>query len=266
MLFAAKFTGRLNTLLNVPIKSSWYPSVSLVRPSACSRCLVAAEAGVNSSPPSLSSRVARRRSSAGKAHLYGDRSGHRSLRVSVVLEWSSHRGRHVQRIQYRRYGEQPGWFHLHRCRYQRGRNGDERALSLDREHAAGNHHSTSQPDDHRGPVCNIYSAATGTAPLSYQWYQGGVAIGGATASIYTTPATTSLNNTVYTVVVSNVAGAATSAAATLTMAPIAPTLSFGVIAGQTYGGAAFAVNATSASSGAVIYSVVSGPRRSPAIW
>ena len=38
-----------------------------------------------------------------------------------------------------------------------------------------------------------------------------------------------------------------------------PTLSFGAITPQTYGGAAFAVNAASASSGAVTYSVVSGP-------
>jgi hypothetical protein len=41
--------------------------------------------------------------------------------------------------------------------------------------------------------------------------------------------------------------------------PIVPTLSFAPIAGQTYGNAPFAVSATSASSGAVTYTVVSGP-------
>src|SRR5207245_5628213 len=37
-------------------------------------------------------------------------------------------------------------------------------------------------------------AATGTAPLSYQWQKNSVAISGATSSSYTTPATTSSDN------------------------------------------------------------------------
>jgi hypothetical protein len=60
--------------------------------------------------------------------------------------------------------------------------------------------------------------ATGTAPLSYQWKKGGVAIGGATSSSYTTPATTFADNgAVYTVTVSNAGGSATSNPATLTV-------------------------------------------------
>jgi hypothetical protein len=102
-------------------------------------------------------------------------------------------------------------------------------------------------------------SASGTAPLSYQWYQGGVAITGATSSSYTTPATAITNNaSIYTVGVTNVAGTATSAAATLTV-DVVPSLSFTPVASQTYGNAAFAVTATSASTGTVTYSVVSGP-------
>jgi hypothetical protein len=52
--------------------------------------------------------------------------------------------------------------------------------------------------------------------------------------------------------------AAGTATATFTVAPEVPTLTFGAIGSETYGGAAFGVSATSASSGAVTYSVVSG--------
>jgi hypothetical protein len=75
------------------------------------------------------------------------------------------------------------------------------------------------------PAAATFSvAATGTAPLSYQWYANGALISGATASSYTTPATSfSNNNTLYTVVVTNTAGSVTSAAATLTV-DTAPTI------------------------------------------
>jgi hypothetical protein len=63
-------------------------------------------------------------------------------------------------------------------------------------------------------------AATGTAPLAYQWRRNGTDIAGATASSYTTPATTLADNGAqFTVVVSNAAGAVTSSAATLTVTP-----------------------------------------------
>ncbi len=64
-------------------------------------------------------------------------------------------------------------------------------------------------------------AATGTAPLNYQWRWNGANISGATsASLVTTQAGN------YSVVVSNGAGVATSATATLTIvaAPVAPTI------------------------------------------
>ncbi len=110
-----------------------------------------------------------------------------------------------------------------------------------------------------GQSATFTVSAAGTAPFSYQWYLGGVAISGATSSSYTTPATTTLGNVVYTVQVTNVAGTVTSAAATLTANPIVPTLAFGAVGSHNYGGAAFAVSANSASSGAVTYLVVSGP-------
>ncbi len=53
--------------------------------------------------------------------------------------------------------------------------------------------------------------------------------------------------------------ASSSGTATLTVTGIAPTLSFAPIAAQTYGNPPFAISATSASSGAVTYTVVSGP-------
>jgi hypothetical protein len=52
---------------------------------------------------------------------------------------------------------------------------------------------------------------------------------------------------------------AATATTSFTVAPIVPTLSFATIASQTYGNAPFSISATSASSGAVTYTVVSGP-------
>ena len=61
-------------------------------------------------------------------------------------------------------------------------------------------------------------AATGTAPLQYQWRKNGSAIAGATGSSYTTPATVSADNgSSFTAVVTNAAGSMTSNAASLTV-------------------------------------------------
>jgi hypothetical protein len=60
--------------------------------------------------------------------------------------------------------------------------------------------------------------ATSTAAITYQWYKNGVLIGGATATTYTTPATTLLDNgALYTVIATNTAGGTTSGPATLTV-------------------------------------------------
>ena len=74
-----------------------------------------------------------------------------------------------------------------------------------------------------GQTATFSVTATGTGPLTYQWYVNGVAISGATSSSYITPATTpSQTGSVFTVVVSNSVGSVTSMGATLTVTVIPP--------------------------------------------
>ena len=69
-----------------------------------------------------------------------------------------------------------------------------------------------------GQTATFSVTANGTAPLSYQWQKGGVAISGATSASYTTPATQlSDSGTTFTVTVTNAAGSVPSNAATLTV-------------------------------------------------
>jgi hypothetical protein len=69
-----------------------------------------------------------------------------------------------------------------------------------------------------GATATFSVAATGTAPLTYQWSKTGTAINGATSSAYTTPPTMSGDNgATFTVKVTDVAGSQTSNAATLTV-------------------------------------------------
>jgi hypothetical protein len=81
---------------------------------------------------------------------------------------------------------------------------------------------TAQPANQRvvvGLMATFNVTATGSAPLSYQWQKGTTAIAGATASSYTTPATTLVDDgSTFQVVVSNSAGSVTSSSATLTVA------------------------------------------------
>jgi DNA-binding beta-propeller fold protein YncE len=67
--------------------------------------------------------------------------------------------------------------------------------------------------------------ASGSAPLSYQWLQGGAAIAGATSASYTL-ATTALSNSgdQFSVTVSNAGGSVSSGMATLTVNPIPPAI------------------------------------------
>jgi len=100
-----------------------------------------------------------------------------------------------------------------------------------------------------GKVASFTVAATGTAPMTYQWKKNGAAISGATSSSYTTPAETATDNSAqFTVAVSNTAGSKTSNAAVLTVtsATVAPAITMQpasqtIIAGKT---ASFAVAAT----------------------
>ena len=111
-----------------------------------------------------------------------------------------------------------------------------------------------------GQTATFSVAATGTAPMSYQWAQNGTPISGATSSSFTTPATSvSGSGSSFSVTVTNAAGSVTSTAATLTVSPIVPVLSFAPIGSKAYGNPAFPVTANSASNGAITYSVLSGP-------
>ena len=80
---------------------------------------------------------------------------------------------------------------------------------------------TTQPSSqtvNAGLTATFTVAASGTAPLSYQWSKGGANISGATSASYTTPATTPADNgSQFQVAVSNAAGSLNSAAATLTV-------------------------------------------------
>lgn len=86
---------------------------------------------------------------------------------------------------------------------------------------------TTQPSNQTvgaGQTATFSVVATGTPPLSYQWQKGTSAIAGATSTTYTTP-TTSLSDSgsTFRAVVSNSAGTATSAAATLTVNSVSAT-------------------------------------------
>jgi Immunoglobulin domain len=72
-----------------------------------------------------------------------------------------------------------------------------------------------------GQTATFTVAASGKAPIAYQWQKNGAAIDGATSATYTTPATTAADDgAMFSVVVSNSAGKATSNAARLTVAAI----------------------------------------------
>ena len=76
-----------------------------------------------------------------------------------------------------------------------------------------------------GQPATFAVAATGTAPLAYQWQRNGVAIAGATSTTFSLPATVlGDSGATFRAVVSNVAGSATSNNATLTVSPAAPVL------------------------------------------
>jgi hypothetical protein len=69
-----------------------------------------------------------------------------------------------------------------------------------------------------GQTATFSVAASGTAPLSYQWQKNGSSISGATSASYTTPATaTADSGSTFRVIVTNSVGSATSNNATLTV-------------------------------------------------
>ncbi len=114
---------------------------------------------------------------------------------------------------------------------------------------------TTQPADQTvtsGQTATFSVAASGTAPLVYQWQKNGANLSGAMAASYTTPATSVADSGAkFDVVVSNSAGSVTSGSAALivTAAPVAPAIATQpanqtVSAGQT---ATFSVTANGTS-------------------
>jgi hypothetical protein len=78
-----------------------------------------------------------------------------------------------------------------------------------------------------GHTANFSVTVTGTGPFTYQWQKNNANIGGAASSAYTTPTTViGDNGAAFRVVVTNAAGNATSASATLTVDPdpVAPSI------------------------------------------
>jgi hypothetical protein len=90
--------------------------------------------------------------------------------------------------------------------------------------------------------------ANGSAPLSYQWRKDGITIPAATSPAYTISSTASSDAGIYSVVVTNSAGSATSNAASLTVAAvvIAPTITSqpNAVSVQSGGTANFSVSAS----------------------
>ena len=80
---------------------------------------------------------------------------------------------------------------------------------------------TQQPADQAvlvGQKATFSVSATGTSPLNYQWQKNGASVSGATSATYTTPATTSGDNSAtFQVIVSNSVGSVTSNSVTLTV-------------------------------------------------
>src|SRR5690349_24907997 len=112
-----------------------------------------------------------------------------------------------------------------------------------------------------GQTASFSVAATGTAPLNYQWKKNGVAVNGASSSAYSTPATSSSDNgEQFTVVVSNSAGSVTSSAAILTVNASIPPLQVtsSQLPGGTIGSAYSATLGASGGTSPYSWSVSSG--------
>ena len=112
-----------------------------------------------------------------------------------------------------------------------------------------------------GQTATFTVAATGTAPLSYQWQKNGANIASATSASYTTPATsTADNDSTFDVVVGNSAGTAKSGSATLTVNAATSTLQITTtqLPGTTLSAAYSATLAASGGTTPYTWSLASG--------
>jgi hypothetical protein len=97
-----------------------------------------------------------------------------------------------------------------------------------------------------------YSLTSGSGPLP-----GGLSLNASTGAVTGTPTTPGTFN--FTIQAADAYGDSATQAYTITVSKATPTLAFAAIPAKTYGDAAFTVSATSASTGAITYSVASGP-------
>ena len=107
-----------------------------------------------------------------------------------------------------------------------------------------------------GSAATFTVAATGGGTLAYQWKKNGTDIPGATASTYTTPATSIADHdALFTVVVTNSAGAATSNAARLavTAVAVAPAISSQPASQSVVTGSAATFTVTATGGGTLAY-------------
>lgn len=106
-----------------------------------------------------------------------------------------------------------------------------------------------------GATVTFTVAATGTAPLSYQWQKNGVAIPGATAATLTFSSVTTADTGTYAVVVRNVAGSVTSAYAILTVnpAPAAPSITTQPVSQTVTAGASVSFSVTATGTAPLSY-------------
>jgi len=123
---------------------------------------------------------------------------------------------------------------------------------------------TTQPSNQTvtaGQTATFSVAASGTAPLSYQWNKNGAPISGASSSSYTTPTTTTSDNgALFTVVLSNAIGSVTSNAATLNVNAVSATVQVTTtqLPGATWSGAYNAPLAASGGTTPYAWSLASG--------
>ena len=106
-----------------------------------------------------------------------------------------------------------------------------------------------------GQTATFSVVAAGTSP-GYQWKKNGTDISGATSSSYTTPATSSADNTaVFSVVVTNSAGTVTSSGAALTVnaAAVTPTITTQPTALSITAGAMATFSVTATGTGTLSY-------------